>query len=86
MLHSGAILPENYTSKLDTHKLTICKLHCFNPGIEAKQPVVISHCVEINSDLSWQVFVHGHKVDIPNCVALRAFDGAKITVEKLIDW
>ena len=29
------------------------------------------------------MFVHGHKVDIPNCVALHAFDGAEITVEKL---
>ena len=25
----------------------------------------------------------GHKVDIPNCVALHAFDGTEITVEKL---
>ena len=83
MLYSGAILPENWTSKLDTHKLTFCKLHCFNPGTEAKQSVVISHCIEISSDLSWQVFVDGHKVDIPNCVALHAFDGAEITVEKL---
>lgn len=67
---------------MDGNKLTLCKLGCFNPGAEEKQPVAISHCVEISSDLSWQLFVHGHKVDIPNCMALRAFDGP-ITTEKL---
>ena len=48
-----------------------------------KQPIVISHCVEINSDHTWQLFVHGHKVDIPNCMPLRAFDGTIVTADKL---
>ena len=48
-----------------------------------KQPVVISHCVEISSDLSWQLFVHGHKVNRSTCTPLRVFDGTMITVEKL---
>ena len=63
--------------------LTFCMLHCFNPKAETKQPVVISYCVEISSDLLWQLFVHGHKVDISTCTPLREFDGAVITVEKL---
>ena len=80
---SGAVLPENWTSKLEANKLTFCKLHCFNPGAETKQSVVISHCVEIGQDLSWQLFVHGHKVNIPTCTSLGALDTTVITVEKL---
>ena len=47
-----------------------------------KQPIIISHCVEINNDLSWQLFVHGHKVDIPNSMSLHTFDGAMSKVDK----
>ena len=82
-LQSGAVLPENWTSKLEANKLTFCKLHSFNPGAETKQSVVISHCVEIGQDLSWQLFVHGHKVNIPTCTSLGALDTTVITVEKL---
>ena len=34
------------------------------------QPAVISHCLEINSNLTWSLFVHNRRVDNENCSAL----------------
>ena len=34
------------------------------------QPAVISHCVEIKSNLTWSLFVHNHQVDSESCSAL----------------
>ena len=68
-------------SELDTNKLTICRLHHSSP-ITTKQPVVITHCVIVHEDLSWELFVHGHVVDIPNCQALSSF-GSITTTEKV---
>ena len=36
----------------------------------ASQPAVISHCLEINSNLTWSLFVHNRRVDNENCSAL----------------
>ena len=82
-LQSGAVLPENWTLKLENNKLTICKLQCFNHVPSTKQSIVISHCVEIDNDLSWQLFVHGHRVDIPSSMSLHICDGTMSTVDKL---
>lgn len=72
-LHSSLSLPQGWIVELEQDKLTLCRIQqCSASTSSRKQPMVISHCLEIEKDMSWTLFVHGHKVDPDNCSAIRA--------------
>ena len=46
--------------------------------------MAISHCLEIKKDMSWTLFVHGHKVDLQNCCAMRTTNG-NLEINQLVE-
>ena len=61
-LHSSIKLPQSWhdhtTNNFDS--LRLCKI--INTDSTSKQPLVITHSVIVQPDLSWKVFVHNHKI------------------------
>ena len=53
----------------DSTKLNICKMT--KSLLANAQPVTVSHCLTINTDLTWSLCVHGKCVHIEDCKALR---------------
>ena len=49
---------------LHHEEIRLCKILC--QPLSSKQPMAISHSIIIHSDLTWTVFVHGHKVNPTN--------------------
>ena len=69
-IHSNLSFPQDWIVEVHKDKLTLCKLQqCVPSTSTSKQPVVITHCLEIKKDMAWTLFVHG-KVDTKNCTAL----------------
>ena len=48
----------------------VCKIFQV-PG--SSQPVSINHCVMVNTDLTWSVFIEQCHVDVLKCTALKCF-------------
>ena len=48
----------------------MCKVASFSAVISEFQPLHISHCILIESDRSWKVFVNGHSVDCQRAALL----------------
>ena len=75
-LQSTLELPSSWSdqSSTDLNRLVLCKMsHQAGPS---SQPVRISHCVMVDSDFTWSVFVEGLHVEISRCIALKSFPSA----------
>ena len=48
--------------------IKLCKIS--SEASTSSQPLVITHTLLVNVDLSWELFVHGHKVDAGNTKVL----------------
>ena len=46
-------------------------------------PAVITHCITIHQDLTWEIHVHNKKVDSTTCHLLASFSGNCLTRESL---
>ena len=46
--------------------------------------MAISHCLEVNKDLTWTFFVHGQKVDPESCCAIRMCNGS-VDINQLVE-
>ena len=73
-IHSNLSLPHGWIVEVHEDKLTLCKLQqSVASTSSSKQPVVITHCLEVKKGMVWTLFVHGKKVDTENCTALRTY-------------
>ena len=41
-------------------------------GLNSTAPLRITHCVQINVDLTWSLYVHNHPLDTTKCSALKS--------------
>ena len=57
---------------INTKELVVCKIQVL-PGSSSSQSASMTHCLTVNSDLSWTLFVHNHKVCPITCNALKGF-------------
>ena len=72
-LHRCLKLPNRYWSDQSPQPLLsikLCKLLSLDST--SKQPLVITHCVTVNSDLQWSLFVHNRQVTPSTCGALKS--------------
>ena len=61
-LHSSLSLPRGWIVEAEEEKLILCKLQqCVASTSRCKQPMAISHCLEVNKDMTWMLFVHEKK-------------------------
>ena len=89
-LHSMPSRPSSFWSDQSPESLEtimLCRIS------RKAQPLIVTHSLTINVDLSWTLFVNQHKIDADTCVALRSFagplNGVKLsqllaTVDKLL--
>ena len=69
-LHSSLSLSRGWIIEAVQDKLTLCTVQqCVASTSKCKQPMVISHCLEVKKDMTWTLLVHGQKVDAKNCCA-----------------
>ena len=67
------MLPNRYWSDQSPSLLSsirVCKL--LSVASTSTQPLVITHCVTVNSDLQWTLFVYNHQVTPSSCRALKS--------------
>ena len=48
--------------------IKLCKIS--SEASSSRQPLVVTHCLSVSSDLQWSVSVHNHEVKQSNCPAL----------------
>ena len=46
-----------------TQQIRLCKVTSRPQASQSTEPLVISHSLLVDADLSWRVFIHGHRVD-----------------------
>ena len=49
--------------------MKLCKLN--SVATSSRQPVIITHCLTVNSDLTWVLYVHGNQLCPQTCQSLR---------------
>ena len=69
-LKSSLELPDGTRSDHSPPNLIVCKISQV-PG--SSQPVSITHCVVVNTDLTWSVFIEQRHIDVSKCTALNCF-------------
>lgn len=72
-LHQSLTLPGDTWMDVSTQPLTsicLCKVSDIPSG--SKQPIVITHCLTVNGDLTWSLYVHNHHLNQQNCTALQS--------------
>ena len=81
-IQKGMSLPCHWVRQFVTpfNKLHVCKLNC-TPS-SSKQPLAVTHCLTIQSDLTWSLFVHNQPVTPENC-PLVANIPAQVTAETM---
>ena len=85
VFHQSITLPSPSwmdVSASPVQSITLCKVS--NVPTVSTQPVIISHCLKIESDLTWTLFVHNHKLVKEKCSSLEAFPGT-LSSESLRD-
>ena len=60
----------------NVEKLVVCKI--------SSQPVLITHCVMVNTDLTWSVFIGQCHIDVSKCTALKCFSVDSSTLAQLL--
>ena len=73
VLHQSIALPGSSwmdVSAPPIQSITLCKVS--NVASASTQPVIITHCLKIENDLTWALFVHNHKMVKEKCSALEA--------------
>ena len=67
-LHTSIELSPGWVNQTSNpeNEIQLCRISR-SPG-SSKQPMVVSHCLCINSDLTWIAHVHGHNVSVANTV------------------
>ena len=72
-LQSQISLPSNWSSQIskDKNRLLFCRIS--QQAGPSTAPLKITHCLQINDDLSWSLFVHNHSLDRSKCSALQSF-------------
>ena len=69
-------LPEGWSSNFNSKSDDDATLDIYrieHNSSSPSQPIIISHCLTINYDLTWILYVHGHKVHKELCKPLESF-------------
>lgn len=72
-LHQLLALPSSSwmdTSSQPLKSICLCKTSTIPAG--STQPIIITHCLTVNADLTWSLYVHNHQVKQESCPALQS--------------
>ena len=72
-VQSSIVLPTDWSMSTDSNGcLNICKIAQVPSSSTSNQPLSLSHCLTINRDLTWKLYVCGKRVDVSTCKALQS--------------
>lgn len=83
-LRSSLVLPNNQwsdQSPASGSSIKVCKLLNVDTS-PSTQPLVITHCLTVDDELNWSLFVYNHPVASDSCIALRSIP-LKLTEDSL---
>lgn len=66
------VLPLNWLMKTESCAVNLCKISQVPSTSALNPPLALSHCLTINKDFTWGLFIHGKKVDANTCTALKS--------------
>ena len=64
------MLPSQAWSDQSTSNSTIRLCKISEQPCSSQQPLLVSHCITVAADLTWEAFAHGHKLDPCQCQPL----------------
>ena len=73
LLQSSVVLPDGWSdhSPNDLKNLLLCRIS--SQACSSSVPLQMTHCVKVERDMSWSLFVYQHHVDITKSSALTSF-------------
>ena len=73
LLQSSVVLPDGWSdqSPSNLENLLLCRIS--NEACSSSVPLQMTHCVKVNRDMSWSLFVKQHHVDTTKSIALTSF-------------
>ena len=81
-LEKGIDLPSSWSYQYGDSTLSVYKIAQRKP-ITAECPAVMTHCITIHQDLTWEIHIHNKKIDSTSCHLLSSFSGDCLTRESL---
>ena len=69
-MKSSVVLPSKAWSDQSTSNTTIRLCKISEQPCSSQQPLLVSHCITIASDLTWEAFAYGYKLDPCQCQPL----------------
>ena len=84
-LHQTLKLPQGWSNATeDSVCMKLCRIS--STATTSRQPVVITHCLTVKSDLKWLLYVHNNKLTPETCQSLKQFPVTLdiVTLENLL--
>ncbi len=81
-------LPQGWSNATEDSVTSMCMRLCkiSSAATTSRQPVVITHCLTVESDLKWVLYVHNNKLTPATCQSLKQFPATLdiVTLENLL--
>jgi len=72
-LRLSSVLPDSWSDHSPSPLVNVLLCRISSQSGSSAVPLKITHCLKVESDLSWSLFVNQHQVDPSKCSALKSF-------------